>query len=238
MSLFSHTHDIPLTLVYRELCLPMIFGIRIRGTHDPCWRIADAQVEDLPLLNKNMQTVNDLFDRRGVVPPVEIEYVYPVAVELLKAVAHRKMQRPSAIAELSNPSARLISVLGVWSGILGRNDHTISIATKLKPFSNPLLRLFVLVYVCSGRKVSLFRWRRSVPLARQESNSRVNKVPASLHKRVEQLENIVFRCFASDMRPRIAKSHTSQLQRTDPYCCFRRKQSILSESCRRFWRRL
>lgn len=77
-------HGGPETLVDGELRQAVLTGVLIRFGHDPGRRVADAEVQNLARGDDAVQGLHQLGDGGGKVPPVDVEEVDVVGLELLE----------------------------------------------------------------------------------------------------------------------------------------------------------
>ena len=85
--------NVPSSLVDRKHRLPVLPRVGVARSDDPSGRVGDPEVEDLPGLDDGVEGVHDLGDGGGEVPPVEVEDVEVVGLELLERVAEGEMER-------------------------------------------------------------------------------------------------------------------------------------------------
>lgn len=119
-------HDVPPPLVHAERRLAVRAGIGVGRADEPRWRVRDAQVQHFALLDQDVQTVHDFFDRRRVIlafefrfvqhnqtadspgrgfidltyQPVHVQEVDVVGLELLQRVSHREMETFPRVARI------------------------------------------------------------------------------------------------------------------------------------------
>lgn len=82
VALEGAVQDVPPALVDAERGLSVLDGVGVCRADDPRRTVRDAEVEDLALLDENVEAVHDLLDRGHVVPPVQVEDVDPVRLQL------------------------------------------------------------------------------------------------------------------------------------------------------------
>ena len=78
----------------------MITGILVRLRHDPRRRVRDAEIEDLALVGGRVERLHDFGDRRRVVPPVDVEDVDVVGLELLQTGVQADEQGLAVVASV------------------------------------------------------------------------------------------------------------------------------------------
>lgn len=61
-------------------------------------RVRDPEVQDLATLDDLVQTLHDLLDRRGVIPPVNVEDIDIVGLELEQRAFERVLERLFVVA--------------------------------------------------------------------------------------------------------------------------------------------
>lgn len=88
----------PAALVDAELTETMVAGVLVGLRNDPGRRVRDAQVQDLSLSDEGVETLHELRDGAGEVPPVDIEKIDVVGLQLLQACVHRGVEALGAIA--------------------------------------------------------------------------------------------------------------------------------------------
>jgi hypothetical protein len=161
--------NVPASLVDAELRLASSTSIGVGCGDDVRGCIADSQVQDLALLHNSIKGVHDLLNAGSPVPPVDVQDVDPVGLELLQRVAQRDVEGASVVAGSVEGSETLaFLVADVVGGELGGDDHLIStgkrdksakntqtnnaeshepVTTLFHPLADPQLRLVVLVVV-------------------------------------------------------------------------------------------
>lgn len=60
----------------------MSASVGVGRAHNPRGRVRNTQVQHLPLLHQDMQAVHNLLDRGSVVPPVEIQDINEIRLQL------------------------------------------------------------------------------------------------------------------------------------------------------------
>jgi hypothetical protein len=140
--------NVPATLVDAELRLAGSTSVRVGRRHNVSGRIADAQVQDLALLDDGVERVHELLDAGGPVPPVDVQDVDPLGVELLERVAQRDVQGALVVAGgVDGAEAFALFVADVVAGELCGDDHFVAVAALFHPLADPELGLVVLVVV-------------------------------------------------------------------------------------------
>ena len=138
----------PATLVNDELAQAMVAGVLVGLAHHPGGGVGDAEVEHFALADDVVEALHELGDADGEVPPVHIENIQVVGLQLLQAVAEGEMQGFGAVAgEVAVDDFTMAAVVGVAGGELGGDDHLVAQAAGGHPFADPLLRLLGLVVV-------------------------------------------------------------------------------------------
>lgn len=152
----AHGHDLalkvagrrgPAALVDGELAQAVAARVLVCLGHDPGGRVRDAQVEHLAGGDEVVEGLHQLRDGRGEVPPVHVQQVDVVGLELLEAGLDRRVQALGAVA-VEVDDDFLVAEAGVEVGrVLGGDDHLVADAAFLHPLADPLLRLLILVVV-------------------------------------------------------------------------------------------
>ena len=124
----------------------------------------------------------------------------------------------------------------VAGGVFGGDDHLISVAAFLHPVADPLLGLFGLVVVGSGRSVSIV-------IVGQNSRGigdslRVNKIAAVLVEEIEDAFSLLAVAFAHEIFPCVPKVHSSQAQGGDSNTGIRSQHAVYTQWALWLWGRL
>lgn len=90
--------SVPVALVDAKLTKTVVSGILVGLGNNPSRRIRDSQVQDLTLGNEVVETLHELRDGGREVPPVHVEQVDVVRLQLLQACLHRSTHALGAIA--------------------------------------------------------------------------------------------------------------------------------------------
>ena len=150
----------------------------VRPGHNPGWRVADAQIEDLSNENELVERLHYLLDRRGEIEPMNVENVDIICSQLLQAGSDGSVKALGRVSGKAGMQDALL-VDAETVAVLGRDDHFLAAAAGLQPLSNPALRVAALVVV-----------------------GRIDKVAAVLLEVVEHSESRILRAFAKDVVPR------------------------------------
>jgi hypothetical protein len=141
-------NNVPATLVDAELRLARSTSVSVGRRDDVSGCVADSQVQDFALLDDGVERVHDLLDAGGPVPPVQVQDVDPLGVELLERVAERDVQGALMVAgRVDGAQTFALLVADVVAGELGCDDHLVSVATLLHPLADPELGFVVLVVI-------------------------------------------------------------------------------------------
>ena len=76
----------------------MVAGILVGLCYNPGWSIADPEVEDFALLDHGVQALHELRDRGCKVPPMHIEHVNVVRLQLVQRISERDVERFATVA--------------------------------------------------------------------------------------------------------------------------------------------
>lgn len=74
-----------MSLIHRELREAVEASIVVALHNNPCWGITNPEVDDFARHDKLMQTVHQLRDAGREVPPMEVEEVDVVSLQLFQA---------------------------------------------------------------------------------------------------------------------------------------------------------
>lgn len=133
-------------------------GLEIRGdgkrtfvgfAYDPGGCVAHAQVQDLAGLDHLVQALHEFGNARGEVPPMHIEQIYVVGLELLQGSIDRNAERLCAVAGIVDTLANGLSVCEGRRELCSDDDFLANLAL-FHPFSDPDFRFLVLVVVGAG----------------------------------------------------------------------------------------
>jgi hypothetical protein len=119
----------------------------IRLTDDPGRRVADAQVQHLTGIDYAVEGLHKLRNARREVPPMNIEDIYVIGLELLERRFERNTERLSAVTTMVDLLTWGVVRVREACGELGGQDNLVAYATLLHPLADPGLRLLVLVVV-------------------------------------------------------------------------------------------
>jgi hypothetical protein len=75
---------------------------------------------------------------------VEVEDVDVVGLEFLERVSDREMEGLLGVAREVDGLVLSVGIASVARGVLGSDNHAVSILSSFHPFSNPRLRLLAL----------------------------------------------------------------------------------------------
>lgn len=189
---FAHGQDIafevplrgvPLALVDAEGREGVIASVLVGLADDPRRSVADAEVDDFPSGDHVVQRLHELGDGGCEVPPMDIEQINVVRLQLLQACLERDLQALCVVAleiDLDGGAGAEADA----GGEFGRDDHLIPVLAPGHPFADPGLALFVLVVVGG-----------------------VDEVPAVVVEVVEDLEGCLPVTFPHELLPRLAEIH-------------------------------
>lgn len=105
--------------------------------------------------DEDMQAVHNLLNGCGVIPPVQIEDINPVCLQLFERIANTHMQAPPVISTVVRRKTLFLEGMClVIRSVLGCKDNLVTVFPSRHPFSNPCFRLLVLVCVCGVDKVA------------------------------------------------------------------------------------
>jgi hypothetical protein len=125
--------NVPAALVNAERRLACGARVGVGRRNDVCGRVADSQVQDFALLNDGVEGVHDLLNAGGPVPPVDVQDVDPVGLELLQRVTEGDVEGASVVAgRVEGAETFAFPVADVVGGELGGDDHLVSVLKKLK----------------------------------------------------------------------------------------------------------
>jgi hypothetical protein len=151
LTLHVAEYDIPATLVDAELRLAGSTSVGVGRRDDVCGCVADAQVQHFALFNNSIKRVHDLLNASGPVPPVDIQDVDPVGLELLQRVAKRDVERTLVVAGgIERAETLALLIADVVGGEFCSDDHLVSAVGDHKsarwagPASNHTLHTYLL----------------------------------------------------------------------------------------------
>ena len=101
------------------------------------------------MLDNGVQALHELGDRGGEVPPVHIQDIDIVRLQLVQRVSDRDMERFAAVAGgIAMDDIVVTFVAAEASGVFGSDDHFVTDARVfMQPFANPHFGLLGLVVV-------------------------------------------------------------------------------------------
>ena len=139
----------PLALVEDEGAEAVVAGVLVGFGDDPGGGVGDGEVEDLALVADGVEGAHELGDAGGEVPPVDVEDVDVVGLQLLEAVAEGEVQGFGVVADGVGVDEVVVAlVVGVAAGVLGCYDHLVAEPRAgCHPLPDPHLGLLVLVIV-------------------------------------------------------------------------------------------
>lgn len=88
---------VPPALIDAELAQAVVTSVLIRLGDDPGGSVGDAEVQDLALDDEVVEALHELGDARAEVPPVHVEEVDVVSLQLPEGGAHGGVQALAAI---------------------------------------------------------------------------------------------------------------------------------------------
>src|ERR1700733_1696216 len=95
-----------------------------------------------------IESVHQLWNACRIIPPVDVQYVNVICLELLQTGFERVLKSLGVHASkirLDNTLALMAFVRSISSGEFGRNDHLIPTVALSHPLANPSLGLLVLI---------------------------------------------------------------------------------------------
>ena len=121
----------------------------IRLADHPGRRITNTQVQDLAPLHHMVQALHDLWDARGEVPPMQIQHIYVVRLQLLERGFERDVQGLGRVAGIVDLLAGNVFAGGVGEAgrEFGGEDNLIANVPGLHPLANPGFGFSILVVV-------------------------------------------------------------------------------------------
>lgn len=139
----------PLALVDRELPQIVITRVLVGLRNDPGRCVTDTEIEHLALCDEVVQALHDLRDGSGEVPPVNVQQVNVVCLELSQRSLNRDLERFRVLAlVIDHPFWRVWSTrIRVRGGVFGRDNHLLAVLARLHPLADPFLRFLALVVV-------------------------------------------------------------------------------------------
>ena len=145
----------PPALIDDELAQSMIAGVLVGFAHHPGGRVGDAEVEHFALAHDIVEALHELGDADGEVPPVHVQDVQVVGLQLLQAVAEGDVQGFGPVAaEVAVDDVVVASIVGVAGGEFGSDDHLVAQAAGGHPLADPHLGLLRLVVVGGVNEVT------------------------------------------------------------------------------------
>ena len=185
----------------------MVARVLVGLGDDPGWGVGDAEVEDFAGGDEVVEALHELLHRGGVVPPVHVQQVDVVGLQLGQAGRERQAQRLGAVAAVVGLDEAVVAAVHVVvGGELGGQHDLVAIATRGHPLAHPLLRLLVLV------------------VAR-----RIDEVAASGEEVVQHLEGVVLGALAHHAGP-------AGVGCVSRYARERREEMCLTRPRRSSWR--
>ena len=85
-------------MIYRELSKAMETGVVVALYNDPGGSVADAEIDDLASHYKLMQTIHKFRDGSSEVPPMKIEQIDVVSLQLFETGFDRYPQALGVVA--------------------------------------------------------------------------------------------------------------------------------------------
>jgi len=82
----STTNDLPLTFV--------------RLAHYPGGRVTDSEVQDLSRVHHGIERLHKLRNARGKIPPMDVQHIDVVGLELLQRCLKRDAERLCAVSSI------------------------------------------------------------------------------------------------------------------------------------------
>lgn len=86
--------------------------VRVRLDHHPRGRIRHPEVQNLARRDESVKPVHDLLDAGGEVPPVHVEKIDVVGLQLPEAVVDGDAQRLEGVADVVGLNVFLVKVCG------------------------------------------------------------------------------------------------------------------------------
>ena len=169
VSLEVSQHDVPATLINGEGCLAVQARVHVGCTNNPGGRVGDAEIHDFALFDEDVKSVHDLFDRAAVIPPVEVEDIDVIGLELFEGVTKGEVHGLLVVARIVWGDCLANFVVAVRSGEFGGENYAVPDLAGSHPFADPGFGLFVLIIVGG-----------------------VDEVAAGLDEGVEELEGVIF----------------------------------------------
>jgi hypothetical protein len=216
----THRDDVPLkvsqlhgimTLVNGERTQAMLASISVGFHNDPSRCVADAEIQNLPLLDQVIERLHKLGDSGSKVVDMD-EILTAISVHSSYRIAHEKKEKKGkqkggvyqvniislqTLETLANgnvhafrPRTTKVAPLARFTHprarrVLGSDDHFLSPAGLSQPLSNPSFALPVVIIVC-----------------------RVDEVSTEVVKRVQQLKGAFLGAFAQETSPLVAETYS------------------------------
>ena len=138
----------PLALVDDELAETLLAGVFVRFGDDPGRGVADTEIEDFACGDDVVEGVHEFGDRGCEVPPMHVEYVDEVGLELLQARVEGVSEGFFVVADVVGLDDVVEALVGLVAGCEFRgDDHLLPEAFRFRsePFADPDLGLLGLV---------------------------------------------------------------------------------------------